>query len=421
MRVVLLNSEDLRGGAARAVYRLHLALRAAGVQSTLRVQVKHGHDSSVVGPRRRLLSKLRTAADLLPIVPWWLRKRGIFYPGWLPDSVSGDVQAIRPNLLHLHWITGGFVNVGSLRGFGLPLVWTLHDMWAFTGGCHYDNDCGRYDKGCGRCPVLGSNMLRDPSWFGFRRKARAYRGLPIWIVAPSRWLAERASASTLLSPLSVRVIPNAIDTAVFHPADKQRARALLHLPAEARIILFGAVGATSDPRKGYRFLQPALKRFSESWRGQPVIAVVLGATTPKSMPDYGMPCRYIGSISDDETLARLYSAADVLIAPSTQENLSNMVLEALACGTPVVAFRIGGMPDMIEHKRNGYLAEPFEPADLAHGLCWTLEHESRRVALSARARAKVSEEFEASKIAQKHLELYEEILSSSPRTGTWGQ
>ncbi len=420
IRPLLLNSEDLRGGAARAAYRLHEALRAIGVDARMLVQVKHGDAQSVLGPESvpaRVAGMLRPIADLAPLLAYRARRKTTFYPGWLPDSVARRVRRLAPDLLHLHWITGGFLKVSSLRRLQRPLVWTLHDMWAFTGGCHYDEECGRYATGCGRCPALGSRSAYDLSYWGWSRKARAYAGLPLHIVTPSRWLAEAARASPLLSGHPVRVIPNAIDTRVFRPIGKTAARDLLGLPQDRRLVLFGALFATSEPRKGYRYLEPALAqlaRLAAQLPAAPLSAVVFGATQPAQPPQFGMPAHFLGTLSDDVSLAALYSAADVFIAPSIQENLSNTVLEALACGTPVVSFDIGGMPDMIEHRRNGYLARPFEADDLAQGLHWVLESPDRHAALGARARAKILEEFEAEKIARRHVELYREVLDTAP-------
>jgi glycosyltransferase involved in cell wall biosynthesis len=414
MKPLLVNTNDLRGGAARAAYRLHVGLRSIGVDSSMLVQVKDGEEVSVFGSRTtfgRLAGRTCQALDLLPVYAYPAgRTRRTFYPGWLPDRSRSRVKEIAPDLVHLHWITGGFVNVKALRKYRLPLVWTLHDMWAFTGGCHYDDGCGRYLSGCGSCPVLGSKSSHDLSSLGFRRKARAYRDLPLAIVTPSRWLGERARSSPLLAGFPVSVIPNAIDTGCFRPTAKDAARNLLGLPGGRKLILFGAEHGANEPRKGFSHLQTALRVLAERVGASQCAAVVFGASAPESPPDLGVPSAYVGRLNDDARLAALYSAADVFVAPSIQENLSNTVMEALACGTPCVAFDIGGMPDMIEHRRNGFLARPFDAADLADGLNWVLADEARWRALGIRAREKTVEEFEMSRVAHRHLELYRRIL-----------
>jgi glycosyltransferase involved in cell wall biosynthesis len=414
MRPVLVNSEDSRGGAARAVYRLHAGLKSIGVDSSMLVQVKHGEDPSVFGPRTgtgRLAARLRQVLDLLPVLAYPAgRTRRTFYPGWLPDRTCGRIEDLAPDLVHLHWIAGGFVNVKSLSTYGVPLVWTLHDMWAFTGGCHYDEGCGRYASGCGACPLLGSRSVTDLSSMGFRRRMTAYRDLSLTIVTPSRWLGGLVRNSPLLSRFPVSVLPNAIDTECFRPLPKAAARERLRLPTGRKLILFGAAHGGGEPRKGFGHLQLALRRLAGSGTGARPQAVVFGGTPPKDPPDLGVECLYTGTIEDDDRLAALYAAADVFVAPSIQENLSNTVMEALACGTPCIAFDIGGMPDMIEHRRNGYLARPFDAADLAEGIRWILEDDQRRNELSARARQKVLDEFAMPVVARRHLELYRRIL-----------
>jgi len=419
LRLLILNSEDTRGGAARAAYRLHQGLRGIGADSHMLVQVKHGDDFSVIGPKGvlgKVLNPLRPAIDLLPVLAYRRRTRTVYYPGWLPDRIGARVRELTPSVLHLHWITGGFLSVRSLRRMQVPLVWTLHDMWAFTGGCHYDAACGRYRETCGRCPVLGSGARSDLSSWVYKRKQRAYRDLPLTVVSPSRWLAAEARSSRLLRDCPVHVIPNGLDIDQYRPIDRGLARCLLRLPPDRKLVLFGAMSATSDPRKGFAHLQPALTQLAGSWRGAPLSAVVFGASTPARPPDLGMPAIYMGMLADELTLALLYSAADVYVAPSVQENLSNTVMEALACGTPCVAFDIGGMHDMIEHRRNGYLARSFDAGELASGIRWVIEDERRWRELSERARTKVVEEFELSKIARRYLELYREVLDRPLRT-----
>ncbi|UCH49824.1 MAG: glycosyltransferase family 4 protein [Betaproteobacteria bacterium] len=414
MKPLILNSEDHRGGAARAAYRLHLALRGIGVESSMLVQIRDGTDPFVIGPRTvfgNMAGRVRTALDLLPLV-WSARGRAhdTFYPGWLPDSSSRRIKRLAPDLVHLHWITGGFVNVNSLRAYGVPLVWTLHDMWAFTGGCHYDDSCGRYLSACGRCPALASDRVEDVSTTGWRRKNDAYRDLALNIVTPSRWLAGLARSSPLLGHFPVHVIPNAIDIDTFRPIEKRVAREKLGLPVDRKIILFGALRATSEKRKGFHLLQPALKSISVSAAGRDAIAVVMGANRPDEPPDFGVQSNFLGTLAEDAALVLAYSAADVFVAPSTQENLSNSVLEAMACGTPVVAFDIGGMPDMIDHRVNGYLAKPFETGDLANGLQWAIEDASKAMALSERARQKIVTTSAAARVAGLHRSLYESLL-----------
>ncbi|MBS0150339.1 MAG: glycosyltransferase family 4 protein [Nitrospira sp.] len=417
MRPLLLNTYDIRGGAARAAYRLHRGLRAAGIESQMLVQSKSSDDPYVEGPRSRfetLMGVMRPQFDILPTYLYPRRGNGVYYPGLLPGNYVKRVRRLKPDIVHLHWVAGGFLHPSTLVDFGAPVVWTLHDMWAFTGGCHYDNGCGRYVGTCGKCPALGSSRETDLSRWVWQQKRRKWTEVSLTVVTPSRWLADCARKSSLFSDKHVEVIPNGLDLSVFRTRDKQSARELLGLPAGKQLILFGTLNANMSQRKGSQELQEALQVFSKvhKRRGYSEL-VIVGASKPISPPDFGLPVHYIGILNDDVTLALLASAVDVVVVPSLQENLSNTVMEALACGTPCVAFNIGGMPDLIEHQRNGYLAKSFESRDLAHGMQWILENQERWCALSKRAREKVEAEFALRIVAERYLALYLNVLDQA--------
>ncbi len=416
-----MNTYDIRGGAARAAYRLHCGLRAAGIESQMLVQSKSSDDPYVDGPRSRfetLLGVMRPQFDILPTYFYPRRGNGVYYPGLLPGNYAKRVRRMKPDIVHLHWVAGGFLNPSALTDCGAPVVWTLHDMWAFTGGCHYDNGCGRYVGTCGKCPALGSSRETDLSRLVWRQKRRKWAEVSLTVVTPSRWLAECARKSALFFDKRIEVIPNGLDITRFRAVDKQRARELLGLPTGKRLILFGTLNANMGHRKGSQELKEALQTFRKAQEHQNDCEVVIvGASRPISPPDFGLPVHYMGILNDDVTLALLASAVDVVVVPSLQENLSNTVMEALACGTPCVAFNIGGMPDLIEHRRNGYLARPFESLDLAHGMQWVLENKERWCALSKRAREKVEAEFDLRDVAERYRALYLNVLD---RTGQGG-
>jgi glycosyltransferase involved in cell wall biosynthesis len=283
-------------------------------------------------------------------------------------------------------------------------------MWAFTGGCHYDGGCGRYRESCGACPLLHSSSKRDVTHWIWKRKDRAYRNLNLTVVTPSRWLADRAKESSLLHRFRVEVIPNGLELKTFKPIDKRVARDLLALPQGKNLILFGS-NTNSEPRKGFQYFKPAVKKLSTTPLGQNTEVVVFGATEPPDPPDLGLPVRYMGRYQDDLSIAVIYSAGDIFVAPSMEENLPYTVMEASACATPSVAFNIGGLSDLIEHERTGYLARPFEVDDLSSGLSWLLGDKQRRESCGKRAREKVEREFEVSLIARRHQALFEELSS----------
>ena len=428
--VLHLNTFDIKGGAARAAYRLHWGLRTIGVDSYMLVQRKKSSDPTVLGPHSTIgrgTGYLRELIDLLPLkfyrppadvhLQWGL--------GWFPWRVAGKVRKQDPNIIHLHWVGGGFLPIAEMAKFDRPVVWTLHDMWAFTGGCHYAGDCTRYMKACGACPGLDSKKETDPTRKNWQKKKKAYMGMNLTVVTPSRWLAQCAGQSPLLKDCRIEVIPNGLDLDVFKPREKQALREQLSLPRDKKLVLFGAVSSTSDRRKGFHLLQPALRFLSGNRMAERTELLVFGASEPENPPDFGLPTRYLGSVPDEQDLALLYGASDVFVAPSVQDNLPNIVVEALACGTPCVAFDIGGMPDMIEHKQNGYLARPFETKDLAKGIEWVLHGKNKskkrsdtkqnlqnHTVLSQKARKKAEETFELTHAASRYRDLYKELIDA---------
>jgi glycosyltransferase involved in cell wall biosynthesis len=398
------------GGAARAAYRLHRALLREGVGSRMLVQRKFSDDNSVIGPLntlQKVVSRLRPFFDSLPVGRYKEKKKTLFSPAWLPFSgIAGRINALKPDIVHLHWICDGMLRIEDIAGIQPPVVWSLHDMWAFTGGCHCDHECGRYRASCGKCLVLGSDRERDLSREIFLRKRKIIsRCNGMTINALSGWLARCARESALFKDLPVVNLPNPIDTDIFKPVPKILARELLNLPQDRKIVLFGAMNATGDPNKGFHFLSQAMPFL----RTTNIQLAVFGSGEPLSPPDLGFPTRFLGRLSDDLSLKILYSAADVTVVPSLQENLSNTIMESLASGTPVVGFDIGGNSDMIDHKRNGYLASPSDPADLACGIDWILGH-SVPEALSEWARKKIVDTFEARMVAVRYKTLYDGIL-----------
>jgi glycosyltransferase involved in cell wall biosynthesis len=413
LRPLLLNTRDSAGGAAIATYRIHRALRGIGVASTLLVQKKSTGDPAVVGPRTtrdKVLAEARMRLDPLIVSRYRERQSGLFSPAIVPDGVEGIADRMRPDIIHLFWVASGFLRVETIGRFKVPVVWTLHDMWPFTGGCHYDGECGRYRKSCGSCPVLGSSKEHDLSRRVWERKRSSWRDADITIVATSRWLADCARASSLFRRNRIEVLPNAIDIHLHKPVDRAVAREVYGLPQDKKLILFAAPSATTDPRKGFQFLIPAVQQLAaEGWRDRAEV-VVVGASQAADGVDLGLTTHYAGRLNDEISQVLLYSAADVVVCPSVQENLSNTVMESLTCGTPVVAFAIGGMPDLIRSKENGFLAEPFSPASLAAGIRWVLEDSERQAELGARARAGAVSTYEMSIVARQYEALYLDIL-----------
>lgn len=416
MKVLLCSTDDIEPGAARAAYRLNHSLQCIGIETQMLVQTKGSDDATVKGTTARsglgkAATGLRLTLDHLPLKLYPKREeRGTYSLQWLPDQIAAQVAAVNPDIVSLQWICKGYMQIETLAKLNKPLVWTLRDMWAFTGGCHYSDECDRYTQTCGSCPQLQSSTDWDLSRWVWQRKRKSWQHCNLTIVALSAWLGQCAAASSLFKNLRVEVIPNGLDLEKYRPIDPTTARQLLGLPLDKKLVLFGAVKATSDKRKGFHLLQSALQELSQSdWRDQ-IALVVFGASRPPNPPDFGLETHYLGMLNDDVSLALTYSAADLLVAPSIQENLANTVLEAIACGTPCVAFNIGGMPDLIEHQRNGYLAQPYQVNDLTQGIIWVLEQSDRYQKLAHRARQKAEQEFALEIQAQRYLTLFNEIL-----------
>ncbi len=413
MKTLILNSHDIKGGAARAAYRLHKGLQSIGFDSQMLVQTKSSDDHTVIGPQTKIqkgFGMIRSILDSLPLQVYPKRDNLIFSSAILPDNLVTKVVNLDPDVINLHWVAGGFLKLKTIKHFDKPLIWTLHDMWPFTGGCHYDKGCDRYQESCGKCPILKSSKNIDLSRWIWQRKKNAWKDLDITIVTPSHWLADCAKNSSLFRDYRIEVIPNGLDLNRFKPFDKHTAREILLLPQDKKLILFGAMNSTSDKRKGFQHLQSAMKNIDMNGWGNNFEVVVFGSSEPINSLELGPKIHYLGYLPGDIALSLLYAAADVMIVPSTQENLANTVMESLSCGTPCVAFNIGGMPDMIEHKHTGYLASPFNAEDLAKGIIWVLEDDERWQVLSLQARRKVENEFDIQTVAKKYADLYEEII-----------
>ncbi|MEF3279759.1 MAG: glycosyltransferase family 4 protein [Elusimicrobiota bacterium] len=414
MKILILNASDVYGGAAIAAYRLHRSLIEEGADSLMLVQNKYSDDSTVMGPLTNLdkvIARARYFFDQFPVKKYKNRTKTLFSPSWFPfNSILKKINQIKPDIVHLHWICDGMLRIEDILKINQPIVWSLHDMWPFTGGCHYNEGCERYNEKCGKCKVLGSNIEKDLSRRVWLRKEKVFsQKNNLYIVSLSNWLRTLAEKSYLFSGRKHIVIHNPIDTNLFKPFDKKRSRELWNLPENKSILLFGAMSATTDPRKGFKELIEALYKLPDK---EKVEVVIFGNETLKGNLGFGIKTHCLGRLSDNVSLRTIYSACDVVVVPSLQENLSNTIMESLACGTPVVAFDVGGNRDMIDHKENGYLAVPFDTTDLKNGIEWVLNSQNYEE-ISRKARDKIVNEFNSKIIVKKYIELYKEILNEA--------
>ena len=409
MKPGLVSTYDLKGGASRSAHRLHQGLRESGIDSQMFVQQKQSSDCFIHAPRPnipRQLAQLKPWLSELPLRKYKQRQHTPFSTNRIPDYLDSIVDRLHQasvDIVNLHWISDGFFPLADLSKLKVPIVWTLHDMWAMTGGCHYSGECDRYQEQCQYCPQLNSKTRYDLSCQEFQRKKHLYNKLNPTIVCPSKWLKKCAQNSSTLKNLRIEVIPNGIDTEIFRPIAKETARSLLKLPPKALLILTGSVNI-NDVRKGFELLKAALEQLKSSEN----FHLVIFGEVEKSWENLGYPIHSLGTMNDDLMLALTYSAVDVFVAPSIQDNLPNTVLEAMACGTPTVAFNIGGMPDLIDSGLTGYLAEPFDIHDLASGIKLVLKHIPK---MSLKSREKAKEKFASSRQAQDYKNLFKDLLT----------
>ena len=415
MKVLMVNASDLGGGAARAAYRLLQGFQEIKVDAQMLVQEKLGNDPKVFASPAFLSRKLNSLIPRLNRLPLKLypqSEKVIFSPQWVPDNLPSQVEKFQPDIINLHWVCNGYLQVETLPKFRQPIVWTLHDMWAFTGGCHYSEDCDRYTNSCGNCPILKSGKEQDITRQVWTRKAKSWQDLNLTLVTPSRWLAECAKSSSLFEKYPVKVIANGLNADVYKPLDRSQVRDSLNLPQHKQLVLFGAMQGTEDRWKGFPLLVPALQSLSQSGWDDRIELVVFGSGEPENALDVGFKIHYLGRL-EDEMLAKVYAAADVMVVPSRYEAFGQTASEALACGTPVVAFDVTGLKDIVDRHENGYLAEPYDSEDLARGIAWVLEDGERHTMLCRNARLKVEAKFTLEVQAREYQNLLEEVWQAA--------
>jgi len=411
MRVVHVNYADIEGGAARAAYRIHHSLCRYGIDSRMHTSRKRSGDWTVQQPAVRELNAINGVRQFLSgSLNKVLRTENkvLHSSAILPSRWLKRLSQSEADVLHLHWLNGemmSIADIGKLRG---AVVWTLHDMWGFCGAEHFTKDF-RWRDGYFRNNRPAYESGFDLNRWTWQRKLNHWRR-PMYIVAPSRWLADCASHSAIMKHWPVSVIPYAIDTELWRPVDKTMARRILGLPVEKYLLLFGAEGGTMVPRKGFDLLKGALDHL----RGEmpELELVIIGQLAPQEPLNIGFPVHFSGRLYDDVSLCLYYSAVDAVAVPSRQDNLPNVGLEAQACGAPVVAFDACGLPDIVEHEKTGYLAKAYETQDLARGIRWVLDGAERRAILSAQSRQAAVARFSYPVVAEQYLQLYKTVQGS---------
>jgi glycosyltransferase involved in cell wall biosynthesis len=418
MKILHMDTNDIAGGAAIAAFRLHTGLKNIGIDSKMFVASKGSHDASVLNfnapttifsrflryYRRSIINqRMKRYARTRPIGLEVFSDDQTQYSNTLFD------QFPVADLINLHWISG-FLDLSEFFSWvNVPVVWTLHDMNPFTGGCHYNVNCDQYVEKCGHCPQLGSTKDNDLSRRIWCRKQRAFsRVAPhLHLVAPSRWIANEAKRSELFNKIPISIIPNSIDTNMFIPRTKNVCREALGIPNNSRVLLFMAQSIENN-RKGFVYL---IEAFSEM-KGHENIQLVSIGNGKLAIPS-SIPCLHIGSINNELMLSIVINAADLFAITSLQDNLPNTVLEAMACGVPVIGFKTGGIPDMVRENETGFLVPVGDVRTLREAIICLLGDDVKREAIGVNCRKIVEQEYKQNIQAKRYVALYDEILSNS--------
>ena len=434
MRVTHLSTYHLFGGAAVAANRLHRALQKQlwgdePIESTLLVGTpnrleQHRSAPGVTYLANNFLAEQtafgRFVAERLYFLPHErdTSVRFQFSPARFGANLDFHPAIQQADVLHLHWINFGFLSLSGLQSLfalGKPIVWTLHDQWAFTGGCHYSRGCPHFSTYCHQCPYLKKPGEQDLSRQVFEQKQRLFAKASIHFTPPSRWLAAEAQRSTLLQRFPFTVIPYAINQRIFRPIGRAEANARFALPdrdsdrAGSARLLFGSATVT-DTRKGFRYFVDALTLLHQQHPELTPEILVFGKGRSYLFDELPYPVRHLGLLTSEDDIVAAYNAADALVVPSLEDNLPNTVIEALACGTPVVGFRTGGIPEMIDHESTGFLADTGSAQQLADGLVFILTHPNPEL-LRQNARQSAEAQFSEDVVARKHIDLYYKLKS----------
>lgn len=381
------------------------------MDSRMCVSYASSGDWTVEGPInkwRQIMTRTRPALGRLPNRMLKTRNSIMHSAAVLPSGWPGRINAADADVVHLNWINLEMMSIKDVGHIKKPVVWTLHDMWAFCGAEHVTDDL-RWRDGYSSVNRPDYESGFDLNRWVWKRKRRAWRR-PMHIVTPSHWLAECVRQSALMGTWPVTVIHNPINTEVWQPIDKVLARQLLGLTSDGPLLLFGTFGENSAPHKGFDLLRAALQHLGGQTEGLQLM--VFGELEPRVPRDIAFPVHYAGHLHDDLSLRVLYSAADVTVIPSRLENLPNTGLESLASGTPVVAFNTCGLPDVVRHHQTGYLAKPFDAEDLAEGVRWVLQDSERYARLCANARNDAVARFSYPAVARQYLDVYKIAIES---------
>ena len=418
MKVVHINKTDSGSGAAVAAMRLHRSLLRVGVESAFLSQETRRHEENQYVVAEGMRARIENFRNYMEeqITIYLNENEHDLHSNFSLGTTGRDISNLdivkEADIIHLHWINEGFVSLDGLEklfALGKPIVWTLHDMWPFTGGCHYAGSCLEFNEHCGFCPFMRKASKSDLSAITFLRKKQLFRRANISVVACSRWLSSMAKSSFLFSHVPVITIPNPIDTDFYAPMDKDECRRELGLPLDKKLLLFGAANI-NDVRKGMRYLNESLSILHDSFPklSENIELVVFGNDKHVSEKTFLFKTHLMKFISQPLKLVKMYNAADAFILPSLQDNLPNTVVESMSCGTPVVGFSTGGVPEMIKHNETGFLSEAKNSLSLADGIYNILFFSNKDTRNKVRQSAIA--QFAESRVANMYINVYERAL-----------
>lgn len=371
MKVVHLSTTDF-GGAYKAAERISACMKSVGVDSKVLVRTKTRIDTDGIEvintPLKKFISKTKNVGNLL-------LSEGNIISDYFGTDISKNQYVKDADVIFLHWVNSfiSYRDVEKLIKLNKKIIWVMHDMWLFTGGCHCDQYCGRYQFDCGYCPMLKKEKDNDISRKNFSRKQKMLQNGNIILIGPSEWIVSCAKNSRITNRKRIERIPNPIDIQMFRPIEKDMLFEKYNIDNKKKVILYGAMNAVGDKNKGYIFLKNAVEKIDKT----KYQLLIFGNKAVDTEMEKNIQTIFLGYIHEEKTLVDLYNIADVFVCPSQQENYPYAVLEAQACNTPVVAFRIGGIPDIISHKETGYLCTYGNVEEMVEGIefCSNLKHE----------------------------------------------
>lgn len=411
MKIFHLSSSDISGGAARSAYRIHKALHSKGLHSKLLVNNKVSKDQNIVelfGKTDKILNHIRLRIANLFIKLTKTHKLTPYSISIFPSKWVEYINKSDADIVHLHWVQHEMLSIADIARIKKPIVWTLHDMWAFCGAEHLSQD-ERWRQGYSKKNNPNPKFIFDINRWTWQRKLKHWQK-PIHIVTPSNWLANCVQESKLMSNWPVTIIPNLINTDNWKPRDKNIARKDLKLPLDIPLMIFGTLGANTAHHKGFDLLIETLNNIKNNDYLKNINLVIFGENTLKHKPKINIPIHFLGHLNDN-SLINLYSAADLTVIPSRQEAFCQTASESHACGTPVVAFNVGGLTDIVDHLKTGYLAKAFDTVDLARGISWVLENNNLS-SLSDQARDRAIQKFSQKVLVEKYQNIYNTILNN---------